>query len=295
LNILENVVLPLWKDKSIEVTVLKTQYAGHARDYAATVPLDGYDGLCVIGGDGSFHELINGLLSRKDQKQIPIGLIPGGSGNSVALDLGLADTKEAAARIAAGVSVAVDANRITDDGKLLVYSVNEMACGIVGEVGITAEAVRCFGPARYDICAIWQVLKGNTSPMKLTMNGDSNKTVVGEFVTAFVNQTQHFGKGLRATPLAKIDDGVMDLCFMKEGTRGEQLEIFLQLPTGAHHANPGLTFQQVREVTLTPHAKSGVLNIDGEIMRYDGTIRVQCVHRAFRMFIPTDCRGPLKK
>jgi diacylglycerol kinase family enzyme len=58
--------------------------------------------------------------------------------------------------------------------------------------------------------------------------------------------------GLRATPLAKIDDGLMDLCFMKEGTRGEQLEIFLQLPTGSHNNHPGLKFQQV------PHAQRQV-------------------------------------
>ena len=51
---LEQVVLPVWRDEfGIEVTVLKTEYAGHARDLARTVDLTGYDGLCVIGGDGS--------------------------------------------------------------------------------------------------------------------------------------------------------------------------------------------------------------------------------------------------
>ncbi len=59
---LEQVVLPVWRDEfGIEVTVLKTEYAGHARDLARTVDLTGYDGLCVIGGDGSYHE-VGGLV-----------------------------------------------------------------------------------------------------------------------------------------------------------------------------------------------------------------------------------------
>ena len=46
-------------------------------------------------------------------------------------------------------------------------------------------------------------------------------TVERNLMTAFVNSTQHFGKGLRATPDARLDDGLADLCFLEGGaTRG---------------------------------------------------------------------------
>ena len=58
LKALNEVVLPIWTNEfGIEVTVLETEYAGHARDYARKVDLEGYDGICIIGGDGSVHEV----------------------------------------------------------------------------------------------------------------------------------------------------------------------------------------------------------------------------------------------
>lgn len=70
------------------MTLLPTFYPAHARDYAYSLPFDGYDALCVVGGDGSIMEVVNGLLKRPDGRQLPVGLLPGGSGNSYAADVG---------------------------------------------------------------------------------------------------------------------------------------------------------------------------------------------------------------
>ena len=50
-----------------------------------------YDGIIMIGGDGTFHEIVTGIMMRQDQKKIPIGIIPGGSGNSFLYDLNIKD------------------------------------------------------------------------------------------------------------------------------------------------------------------------------------------------------------
>ena len=128
---LDAIVLPIWKNEfGMEVTVLETEYAGHARDYARTVSLEGYDGICVIGGDGSYHEVANGLLQRQGSaaagsdeevpapKLVPIGILPGGSGNSVMLDLGCWSLAEAARRIGRGDVVKIDAVKLTTAGKV---------------------------------------------------------------------------------------------------------------------------------------------------------------------------------
>jgi hypothetical protein len=150
LHTLETVVKPIWeKEFGIEVTVLQTEHAGHAREYAREVDLSGLDGLCVIGGDGSFHETVNGMLQRADGQRIPVGLIPGGSGNSVALDLGTWSAAEAARRVGRGDVCSMDINMVTVAGEQ-VASVNELSWGLVGNVGVEAEAFRCLGPARYE-------------------------------------------------------------------------------------------------------------------------------------------------
>lgn len=129
---------------------------------------------------------------------------------------------------------------------------NVAAWGLVGDCGVIAEDYRCLGPGRYDAVAVWGVAKGGGWPCKLTYetpddeappasDAESNpsravkmKTVTVErkLMTAFVNSTQHFGKGLRATPDARLDDGLADLCFLEGGaTRGEMMAIFQMLPT----------------------------------------------------------------
>ena len=65
LDILEKVE-PIFSEADIELTILKTKYAGHAEEYANKLPYAGYDGLCAIGGDGTMHEVINGMLKRYD-------------------------------------------------------------------------------------------------------------------------------------------------------------------------------------------------------------------------------------
>merc|ERR1712096_381433 len=73
----------VWDAAGINVNIWKTTHAGHAREMARDNDLDGLDALCVIGGDGSIHELVNGLLARKDGRMLPVGFLPGGSGNSI--------------------------------------------------------------------------------------------------------------------------------------------------------------------------------------------------------------------
>ena len=79
IKILEK-VRPIFEGGGAELTVLETEYAGHAREYANEMDFTGYDGFCAIGGDGTMHEVINGMLKRPDGRKLPIGLVTGGTG-----------------------------------------------------------------------------------------------------------------------------------------------------------------------------------------------------------------------
>ena len=75
-------VKPIFEDGGAELTILETEYAGHAREMALEKDFTGYDGFCAIGGDGTMHEVINGMLKRPDGRKLPIGLVTGGTGNA---------------------------------------------------------------------------------------------------------------------------------------------------------------------------------------------------------------------
>jgi hypothetical protein len=61
----------------VAVSVLETTHRRHAEEYANSVPFVGFDALCAIGGDGTFNEVVNGLLTRQDKQRLPLGFIAG--------------------------------------------------------------------------------------------------------------------------------------------------------------------------------------------------------------------------
>ncbi|XP_022895773.1 sphingoid long-chain bases kinase 1-like [Olea europaea var. sylvestris] len=104
---------PIFKLAGFELEVVKTTSAGHARKLAASVDFSTCpNGIICVGGDGIVNEVLNGLLSRDNQKEaisIPIGIIPAGSDNSLVWTvLGLRDPVSAAISIVKGGLTATD-------------------------------------------------------------------------------------------------------------------------------------------------------------------------------------------
>ena len=73
-------VKPIFDAAGIDLNIFETEYAGHAREFIRDLDFSEVNGFCAVGGDGTMHEVVNGLLSRPDNSQIPIGLIPAGIG-----------------------------------------------------------------------------------------------------------------------------------------------------------------------------------------------------------------------
>ena len=109
-------VMPIFESANAEVTVIETEYAGHTRDLARELDITGYDGFCCIGGDGTMHEAINGVMTRKDGLRIPIGLITGGTGNAFMHDMDCLDPINAAKRIITGRRRSIDIFKCDADG-----------------------------------------------------------------------------------------------------------------------------------------------------------------------------------
>lgn len=239
----------VWDELGVEYKVIETKYSGHAIELAQTMDLDKYDALCILGGDGSFHELVNGYMSRTDGKQITLGLLPGGSGNSILADFGKPSVKDVAKWIAEGNYCWMDANQIQFSERTTpIYSVNLIALGILGDIGIIAEEYRWLGIHRYTFVALWILLKRILLYLKAEFDEEN---LEGEFLTLSVNLTQHAGNAVRLCPDARLDDDLMDVIFMGGTSRGELLRLFVQLTSG--RVNPkdkGLLRKQVKQLKI---------------------------------------------
>ena len=121
---------------------------------AISLDLNGIIGLCLIGGDGTFHELVNGVLTRQDGQQVPLGYIPGGTGNSFMYDLKCLSPVEAVKRIILGATKKIDVVEV----KMLnekIYCVNIVGWGMAADINILSEKLRFMRPARYTIASLY--------------------------------------------------------------------------------------------------------------------------------------------
>ena len=254
-------IKPILENDNAELTIIETLYAGHAKELANQLDFTGYDGLIAIGGDGTLHEVVNGLMSRKDNQQIPLGMIPGGSGNSFMHDLDLLDPVLAAKAILNNKTRMVDVGEVKLN-HVLKYAINIIGWGLVTDVANKAEKHRWLGTSRYTILSVKEVFTYSPRAAALIIDG---KRFSDDFTFIIACNTIHTGKGMKMAPLAKLDDGLMDLIVVRhEASKLKILSLLPSLFDGSHINSPLVEYYTASEFSLIPR-RDELLNIDGEI------------------------------
>jgi len=260
MRILEKVV-PVFEKANAEVNIVETEYAGHARDIARNIDLAHYDGFCCIGGDGTMHEVINGIMTRKDSQRIPIGLITGGTGNSFMHDMDCLDPVNAAKRIVTGRRRPIDIFRCNADG-VVHYGFNLVGWGIPTDANNLAEKLRWMRGQRYNVASIIEVIRNRKRFARVEIDGNM---IGADFGFIIGCNTIHIGKGMQIAPLARLDDGMIDLLIVRKVGRIKLLRLFPKIFSGKHIGDPAIDYRQVSEFTIKPEDRN-TLNIDGEML-----------------------------
>ena len=260
MEILE-MVKPIFEKSEVHLDILQTEYAGHANELANTLDLSGYNGLCAIGGDGTLFEMVNGMLKRKDNQNFPLGLITGGTGNAFMHDLNCLDPIKASERIIKGNLRSVDIARVETPNNFY-FSFNIIGWGLVADAGYLAEYFRLLGGLRYDVASILEVLKGKRRISKLILD---DEVVDDDFVFVIACNTIHTGKAMRIAPIAKFDDGKIDLIIVRNASKTELLKLFPKLFTGEHVKSKLVECRQVQKFSIISDENSSLI-IDGELI-----------------------------
>ena len=130
------------------------------------------DLLVAIGGDGTMHEIINGMLSREDRKQIPIGLIPSGTGNSFMHDLDSLNPTIAAKKINQLQTRKIDLMKIKTESET-IFSFNVAGWGMPPDINILAEKMRWLGLQRYNIASLIEIMRFKKRQCDLIINNEN--------------------------------------------------------------------------------------------------------------------------
>ena len=254
-------VIPLFDENNIQLNVIETEYAGHNKKIAMEVDMNGYDGFCCIGGDGTMSEVINGVMSRKDINRFPLGLITGGTGNSFMHDINCLDPIEATKRIIDGKRRKIDIFSCKTPDKLF-YGFNILGWGIPTDANLLADKMRWIGSQRYNLASILEVLSHRKRFARVSID---NNSIASDFAFIIGCNTIHTGKGMKMAPLARLDDGLIDLIIVRKVSRFKLLKLFPKVFAGNHISDPGVDYRQVKKFSILPE-KDRQLNIDGEVL-----------------------------
>ena len=257
-SILEK-IKPVFERGNIELEIDISTHKNHPYELAKSKSLDGIEAICIAGGDGTFHEVINGLLNRSDKKRLPIGFIPAGTGNSMMHDLGCLDPIEAVHRIIANKLSKLDVFEIKANDEL-IYGFNILGWGIPVSINRLAEKMRWIGGQRYNIASIIEVIRNKTQHVEIKIDDTSFEGEIGFFL---VCNTMYTGNGMKMAPDALFGDGYLDILVAKKVGKLKLLSLFAKVFTGKHIGDSAISYYRAKEFSIKTNTP-GELNIDGQ-------------------------------
>jgi diacylglycerol kinase (ATP) len=243
-------VLATLRAAGLEVCEIAAPDGATAAVACAEAVADGADALVAMGGDGTVNVAVQAVAGTPTA----LGIVPCGTGNDLALSLGVPpDPVQAAIDLATRLvgrdTVAVDAVRTTTpDGHPLKWWACVLASGFDSAVNERANRMRWpRGPRRYDVAILAELARLRPLPYRLTLDGREMTTAA---VMVAVGNTDAYGGGMRICPSADPTDGLLDVTVVGPVGRVELVRVKPRLYSGTHVDDPRVATYRAAEVRL---------------------------------------------
>jgi diacylglycerol kinase (ATP) len=249
-----------------DVDIFATQYPGHATELAESAAAEKYDCVVAAGGDGTVHEVVNGLV-QDQHATLPLGIIPIGSGNDMAFSLGIhEDPEEAIQRVFTGTPKRLDLGRVTDDRGLTNVFHNNLGIGFDAIVVMRTETIsRLHGFPMY-LAAVLQTIFFYFQTPYLEMRFDEEE-VNQRALFLYAGIGPRGGGGFLLTPDASRDDDRIDTCLVNPVGRLTMLYMLTRVMKGTHVTSHHVTMRQNHQIVVRSSTPLPVY-LDGEMFAY---------------------------
>lgn len=144
---------------------LETTHSKHATSIAHDLELDKYSGIISISGDGVFHEIINGLFTRQDWRNvidIPLGIIGAGTANAMSQNLNLNSPERAFLAILNAKTTLLDIFAYYQPNHGTQFSHLSVSWGLIADLDIESESYRWLGSQRFTVAALIRLMNFRT-------------------------------------------------------------------------------------------------------------------------------------
>ena len=252
------------REQGLHVDVIASTGPGHAVQLAREAYDQGYRQFLAVGGDGTAHEILNGVFAgRPNAGRIALGFLPLGTGNSFLRDFTNDGAQASLDALLAGHTRPVDLIRLTHtNGE--IFSFNVLSVGFTADVAtLTNRVFKPLGPLGYLLGVFVRVVQLRRRAFLLKCDDDAGWDDRRCLFLTF-NNSKFTGGKMMIAPNADPSDGLIE--FVRWGPIG-RLGLIRMLPRlydGTHIAHPLASRRAVRRVEFQPQAAMDVM-VDGEV------------------------------
>ena len=234
-----------FQERGVDVTEIVGRDAAHARDLVDDAISHGTDALVVAGGDG----VISLALQALAHSEIPLGIIPAGTGNDHAREYGIpvGDPAAAVDVIVAGHTDTVDLGLIRAADDTTTWFGTVAATGFDSLVSDRVNRMRWpHGRMRYNLAIVAELSQLRPLPFRMVLDGD--REIVTDLTLAAFGNTRSYGGGMLICPGADHADGLLDITMVRSGSRLKLLRLFPTIFTGTHVDLDEVTTARARKI-----------------------------------------------
>ncbi len=247
-----------------------TVYPGHAIDLAKQAGEQGYDMVIAMGGDGTVHEVVNGLMKIPEEKRPILGVVPAGSGNDFSHSINASRIPtEALVRALDGEASTVDLGVMTDGDGRKEYFDNTLGIGFGAVVTIRSHKLPVLRGFLMYLTAVIQTIILDHNPMRMQIETDDQKWEDSVIYLVICNGPRE-GGGFLIAPEAKIDDGLLHYAMITNVSRPMMLRIVPEVMKGTHGRFKQVRLGSCKKFSLTAD-RPLYIHADGEIFSGPGT------------------------
>lgn len=236
-----------FQERGIDVVAIVGRDAAHARVLVDEAVGRGTDALVVVGGDGVISLALQ-ALARTD---IPLGIVPAGTGNDHAREYRLptGDPAAAADVILDGRTETVDLGLIRGADGAVTWFGTVAATGFDSLVSDRVNRMRWpHGRMRYNLAIVAELSRLRLLPFRLVLDGD--REIIADLTLAAFGNTRSYGGGMLICPNADHGDGLLDITMVHTASRTKLIRLFPTVFKGTHVDLDDVTTDRARTVTV---------------------------------------------
>ena len=261
-----------------EIALVETQSFRQTIERSSVLTTNDCDVVVAVGGDGTANAVANGLMQTAEGIRPAMGLIPCGRGNDFAANLGLNDLDRAHEALHIGRRRRVDVGK-TEAGFFL---------GVAG-VGFDSKVARraqrqvplLTGSVVYVFALLLTLAELDAIPAKISYDEGFYE---GPILFIVTGNTDRYGGGMRITPRASLDDGLLDMCIIKPVSRFTLLRVLPRVVRGGHLDHPAVSYAKTRSVTIESTERAELF-ADGEFIQAI-PVKIETLPSALEVIVP---------